>query len=51
MIDELVLVVSPKHRLAKSGSVSIKDLGNETFVAHNAAVAISAKGDRNLRKI
>ncbi len=34
--DELVLVVSPKHRLAKSESVSIKDLGNEAFIAHNA---------------
>ncbi|MBK6749217.1 MAG: LysR family transcriptional regulator [Pyrinomonadaceae bacterium] len=34
--DELVLVVSPKHRLAGSGSVSIKDLGTEAFIAHNA---------------
>lgn len=34
--DELVLVVSPKHRLANSGSVSIKDLGKEAFIAHNA---------------
>ncbi len=35
-IDELVLVVSPKHRLAGQSSVSIKDLGIETFIAHNA---------------
>lgn len=35
--DELVLVVSPTHRLANSGSVSIKDLGTEAFIAHNAA--------------
>lgn len=34
--DELVLIVSPKHRLAKKKEVSIKDLANETFVAHNA---------------
>ncbi|MBP6005263.1 MAG: LysR family transcriptional regulator [Pyrinomonadaceae bacterium] len=35
MNDELTLVVSPKHRFAGKESVSIKDLGNETFVAHN----------------
>ncbi len=36
MSDELVLVVSPRHHLAKFTEVSIKDLGTETFVAHNA---------------
>lgn len=36
MTDELVLIASPKHKLAKQSSVSIKDLGDETFVAHNA---------------
>lgn len=36
MTDELVLIASPKHKLAKQSSVSIKDLGVETFVAHNA---------------
>lgn len=34
--DELVMIVSPKHPLAKKDSVSVKDLGMETFVAHNA---------------
>lgn len=34
--DELVLIVSPKHRLAKKKKVSIKDLGEEKFIAHNA---------------
>lgn len=34
--DELVLIVSPKHQLAERKSVSIKDLGIETFIAHNA---------------
>jgi DNA-binding transcriptional LysR family regulator len=34
--DELVLIVSPKHRLAAGKQVSIGDLGNERFVAHNA---------------
>lgn len=36
MSDELVLVVSPKHHLAGASEVSIKDLGNEIFIAHNA---------------
>jgi DNA-binding transcriptional LysR family regulator len=34
--DELVLIVSPQHRLAGNTSVTIKDLGIETFIAHNA---------------
>lgn len=33
--DHLAFVVSPKHRLATKDSVSIKDLGEETFIAHN----------------
>lgn len=33
--DSLALVVSPKHRLAKRKSVSITELGTETFIAHN----------------
>jgi len=32
--DELVLVVPPKHRLAKRRQVGVKDLGDESFVAH-----------------
>ena len=36
MNDELILIVSPKHEFASRGSVSIKDLGDVTFVAHNA---------------
>ena len=34
--DELVLIVAPGHRLAGSSSVSIRDLADETFIAHNA---------------
>ncbi|MGI8467510.1 MAG: LysR substrate-binding domain-containing protein [Pyrinomonadaceae bacterium] len=34
--DELALIVSPKHRLANKKSVSVKELGNECFIAHNA---------------
>ncbi len=33
--DELVFVVPPAHPLAKTGSVSIRQLGAESFVAHN----------------
>ncbi len=33
--DSLVFVVSPKHRLAHRKTVSIAELGGETFVAHN----------------
>lgn len=36
LTDELVLVVSPRHTFADRPSVSISDLGNETFIAHNA---------------
>ena len=34
--DELILIVSPAHRLADKKIVSVKDLGNESFIAHNA---------------
>ena len=33
--DELTFVVPPKHRLARRRTVDIKELGGETFVAHN----------------
>jgi DNA-binding transcriptional LysR family regulator len=33
--DALAFVVSPKHRLARRKSVSITELGLETFIAHN----------------
>jgi DNA-binding transcriptional LysR family regulator len=34
-IDALALVVSPRHRLAHRKTISISDLGSETFIAHN----------------
>jgi DNA-binding transcriptional LysR family regulator len=34
-IDHLSFVVSPRHRFADRESVSITDLGMETFIAHN----------------
>src|SRR5262249_14291587 len=33
--DSLALVVSPQHRLANRKTVSISDLGQEIFIAHN----------------
>ncbi len=33
--DHLAFVVSPKHRYARRESISIAELGMETFVAHN----------------
>ncbi len=33
--DELAFVVSPRHPLAAKKSLSIRDLGEEAFVAHN----------------
>jgi DNA-binding transcriptional LysR family regulator len=33
--DALSFVVSPRHRLADRKTVSITELGNETFIAHN----------------
>ena len=34
--DELVLIVAPGHRFADRSLVSIRDLADETFIAHNA---------------
>ncbi|MBK8150882.1 MAG: LysR family transcriptional regulator [Acidobacteria bacterium] len=36
MTDELALIVAPDHPLAPRTSVSVKELGVETFIAHNA---------------
>jgi len=33
--DHLAFIVSPEHRLAKRAEVSITELGEETFIAHN----------------
>ena len=33
--DSLAFIVSPKHRLAGRKTVSIEELGEETFIAHN----------------
>ncbi|MDQ6677828.1 MAG: LysR substrate-binding domain-containing protein [Acidobacteriota bacterium] len=33
--DALAFIVSPQHRLADRTEISIRDLGSETFIAHN----------------
>lgn len=33
--DELVLIMHPNHHLASSRSVTVKELGHESFLAHN----------------
>src|SRR6185437_10372922 len=35
--DELALVVYPRHPLASTRQVAVRDLGVESFVAHNVA--------------
>ncbi len=35
--DHLAFILSPKHHFARRKSLSIKELGNETFIAHNSA--------------
>jgi len=36
-VDELCLIVPPRHPLARLREVSIRDLGHEAFLAHNVA--------------
>jgi DNA-binding transcriptional LysR family regulator len=36
-LDELCLIVPPGHRLAGTEEVSVRDLGAESFLAHNVA--------------
>jgi DNA-binding transcriptional LysR family regulator len=41
--DSLAFIVSPRHPLAGAQRVSIKDLGNENFIAHNVASPLRRK--------
>ena len=41
--DELAFVVSPRHPLARKSSLSVRDLGSETFVAHNVPSPLRQK--------
>ncbi len=35
VVDELALIVAPDHPLAQKGIVSVRELGAESFIAHN----------------
>ncbi len=41
--DELVFVVHPRHRFAKRDSVTVRELGEERFVAHNVKTPSRAR--------
>ena len=41
--DELILIMSPKHHLAGRPSLKIKDLGKESFIAHNVKAGSRVK--------
>lgn len=41
--DELVLILNPDHPLAQNKSVTVKELGQESFVAHNLRTASRSK--------
>jgi DNA-binding transcriptional LysR family regulator len=41
--DSLDLIVGPHHPLARADRVSIRDLGNENFIAHNVASPLRRK--------
>jgi len=41
--DELVLVVHPNHRLAKRKQVTVRELGDEHFIAHNVKTPARAR--------
>jgi DNA-binding transcriptional LysR family regulator len=41
--DELAFVMNPRHRLARRRSLSIRDLGEENFVAHNVPSPLRRK--------
>lgn len=36
-LDELCMIVPPRHRLARARQASVRDLGKESFIAHNVA--------------
>jgi DNA-binding transcriptional LysR family regulator len=50
MTDELALIVPPNHPLATKDVVSVKDLGAESFVAHNVASPYREKVVRTFEK-
>ncbi len=49
--DHLAFVVSPEHRLARRKSVSITELGMETFIAHNVASPYRELVEREFQRL
>jgi DNA-binding transcriptional LysR family regulator len=50
MTDELALIVAPDHPLAGNDTVSVKELGAESFIAHNVASPYREKVVRTFEK-
>jgi DNA-binding transcriptional LysR family regulator len=50
MTDELALIVAPDHPLANKEIVSVKELGAESFIAHNVASPYREKVVRTFEK-
>lgn len=50
MTDELALIVAPDHPLAKKDVVSVRELGAESFIAHNVASPYREKVVRTFEK-
>ena len=50
MKDELALIVAPEHSLAAKEIVSVKELGAESFIAHNVASPYRDKVVRTFEK-
>ena len=48
--DHLAFIVSPRHRLAKRDQVAIKELGGETFIAHNVVSPYRAQVIREFQR-
>jgi DNA-binding transcriptional LysR family regulator len=50
MTDELALIVAPEHPLANKEVVSVKELGAESFIAHNVSSPYREKVVRTFEK-
>ena len=50
MTDELALIVAPDHPLASKDTVSVKELGAESFIAHNVSSPYREKVVRTFEK-
>ncbi len=50
VMDELALIVSPNHHLAGQQIVSVKELGAESFIAHNLPSPYRERGVKTFEK-